>query len=145
MENVTPTLFEFLNAVPAEDYEMELDERARKKAETPLYSGSIAGRDVSKHLNKTQIKKILSDDSYGEHVAHNRHIPVFRVQQWKPGLKKVRVGNTEGQKFVEFHINDHGTIAKKRVYAKVNGPHANQWVVTEKWPEDELAKKAKKK
>jgi hypothetical protein len=143
--NEQPTLFEFLNAVPLEEYEMELEEKARKKVETPLYSPPIAGRDVIKHLNKTQIKKLLSDPHYVQHVAGGRHIPVFRVQQWKPGLKKIRVGNTEGQKFVEFHMNDHGSIAKKRVYAKVNGPHPNQWTVAEKWPEDEMAKKAKKK
>lgn len=118
---------------------------AEKKSED--WTPPLHGAAITKHLGKSHIRGIVSDDDYGRFVKHNQHIPVFRVQHSAAGYKKVRVGNTNGDHFVEYGINRAGTVHKKTVYARADGLHPDvRWSIHSTWNlEDEQAKKKGKK
>lgn len=111
------------------------------------WTGPIAGADVAKHLTKAELRHMVSDEDYMKHVKHNTHIPVFKVQQFSHNVKKVRVGNTEGNHFMEFALRKGGTPASKIVYARDNSGHPDiKWAVAKvhDFVEEEEKERAKK-
>jgi len=121
-----------------------LDEAEKKADEwtTPLH-----GAAINKHLGKSHIRGIVSDDDYQRFVRHQQHIPVFKVKHSGGGFRDIRVGNTNGDHFVEYKVNRTGTVHKKTVYARADGLHPDvRWSVHSTWNlEDEQAKKKGKK
>lgn len=121
-----------------------LDEAAKKKPEewTPPLSGVL----ISKHLGKAHIRGIVSDEDYAKHVKDKEHFPVFRVNKVSPTLKKVRVGNTKGDHFVEYDLNKSGTVLARTVYKREQGLHPNvTWGIHSKWKLEDEKEKGKKK
>jgi hypothetical protein len=132
------TFLEYLNLLP-------LDEAAKKAKDE--WSPPLAGADITRHLGKSHVRGIVSDEWYTNHVKHAQHFPVFRVAKGEAGYRKVKVGNTLGDHHIEYTINQAGTVTRKTLYHRASGIHpAVHWGVGETWKiEDELAKKKAKK
>ena len=106
----------------------------------------LAGAQVAKHLNKSQIRGLLSDEDYTEHVKDPKATPVFRVKKASDTLYKVKAGNTKGEHHVEFTINNRGLITRKTVFRREIGLHPKlQWAIHSKWSLADELKKGKKK
>ena len=132
------TFQEYLNLLP-------LDEAAKKEKDE--WTQPLAGGAITKHLGKSHVRGIVSDDWYGKHVKDAQHFPVFRVSKGEAGYRKVKVGNTKGDHHIEYTINRSGTVTRKTLYHRATGVHPDvHWGVGETWKiEDEQDKKKAKK
>ena len=129
--------------IPLKTYMIEAQKKSAEEWTEPLH-----GESLTKHLGKAHIRGIVSDEDYVNHVSDptGLHFPVFKVIHQPAGYKKVRVGNTKGEHFVEYTINRAGTVQKKTVYRREEGIHPGvKWAIHSTWNlEDEKAKGKKK-
>jgi len=124
-----------------------------KTKEKEEWTPPLAGAAISKHLGKSHVRGIVSDEAYGKHVKDHQHFPVFRVKKnsgdgFQNNFKTIRVGNTKGDSFVEYTVNKSGTVQRRTTYHRAEpGLHPGvRWSVGETWKiEDEQDKKKGKK